>query len=112
MPVKKSFFISMGLIAGYLFINNASAGNYSAPQLAVAGLKKNEQMITRTADTTLRDAESALVQARHILVEEKNNPGVSNYEVKQLKQLVKQAALNLQRTQEIAGRIEGFNSQV
>lgn len=109
---KNNFFMAIGLVTGCLVINNASAGNYSDQQLAIDGLRKQEQKATTTADTSLRDAELAFIEARHILQEDKHNPGCSDNEVKQLKQLVNKSALNLQRTQKIAGRIEGLRFEV
>lgn len=109
---KKPFFIAISLVTGCLVINNASAVDYGNQRPAAQELTKQEQIVTRNADTTLRDAKSAFIQARHILLEDKHNPKVSVAEIKQLKHLVDQAADNLQHTQEIAGRIKGLNSHV
>lgn len=109
---KKSFFIAIGLVSGCLVINNTSAADYGNQHPAAQELTNQEQIVTKNADTTLRDAESAFIQARHIQLEDKDNPEISNHEAKQLKQLVSQAALNLKRTQQIAGRIEGLKFEV
>lgn len=108
----KSFIMTIGLFTGYPGINNANAAASGDQQLTTDGLRKQEQTVTRNAYKTLLDAESAYTQARHVLLEDKNNSRVSDPEVKRLQQLVNQAALNLKRAQEIAGRIEGLKSHV
>lgn len=111
MSEKKNCYSILILMAGYLFMHTATA-SYSGDRLTVNDLVKQEQKVAINADTTLQDAKTALLQARHVLLEDRNIPDVPDSEVNRLKQLVNDAALNLQRAAEIAGRIERLQSQV
>ena len=112
MLEKNSCYLILSLMAGCLFMYNASASQSGDQPLAIHALTEQQQKVAQSADSTIEDAESALMQARHVLLEAKPHASVHDPEYRQLQNLVTKAALNFERAQAIADREEGVNSQV
>ena len=112
MLEKKSCYLAFSLMAGCLFMYNATASQSGARPLAIHALANQQLKVAQSADTMIEDAKSALMQARHVLLEAKPHANVHDPEYRQLQNLVTKAALNFERAQAIADREEGVNSQV
>lgn len=106
MLTKKSCFFSLGLLAGCLVIYNAGAHEAGDTSLALTmnSLEKQQQNLTQSSDITIRDAESSLLQARHVLMEDKPQTQTPDAEFRQLQRLVNVEVLNLERARNIASR--------
>ena len=113
MSDNKTCFLALGLITACLFTYNTAAGTTGGNHAGIQAIVAQQQSkLEQSANSTLGDARSALLQARHVLLEGKNKPEVSYAEVRRLKKLVDHAVLNLQRVEKIADGFEGMNSRV
>ena len=112
MLEKKSCSLILSLMAGCLFMYNASASQSIDQPLAIHALAKKQQKVAQSAGSTIEDAESALMQARHVLLVDKHHARRTDPEYRQLQSLVNNARLNLEHAREIADQVASFKSQV
>jgi len=112
MLEKKSHYLILSLIAGCLFLHNAIASESGDGLLNIIDLVKHQQKVAQSAGYVIQDAKSALLQARHVLLEDKHRSRVPDPELLQIQILTDEAAINLERAREIAGRIENMKVHV
>ena len=112
MLEKKSCYLILSVIAGCLLLHNAAASEAGDRLLSMNDLVKHQRKVAQSAGSTIQDAKSALLQARHVLLEDKQCSKMTDPEFLRLQILTDEAAINLEQARKIAGRIEGLQSRV
>lgn len=112
MLEKKSCYLILSLMTGCLFMHSAAANQSGERLLSMNGLEKQQEKLAQSAGYSIQDAKSALLQARHVLLEVKHRSSAPDREFLRLQILADKAAVNLERARESAGRIESLKSRV
>lgn len=110
MLAKNTCFLALGLISGCLFMYNAAASqsgdNHMTMQTIVA---QQRQKLVRSADSTLGDARSAMLQARHVLMEDKPAAHASDPDYLRLQHIVAREISGIKRAKNIVNQDEKIN---